>query len=508
MKNPFSPQIWGHHFRMKKALRLLLRGLALIGLTALAGAGFAQSVSVTPSPSSYSSSGGTITFTVTIDYTGTPSALGFSIVAPSGWTFGSSGGTNVPGVTPNQGDTGEFDFAWLTSPATSTSFTFTAICPAGLTANQDFSSPTANIRENGSSTPVTGADVILGLATAPTPTPTPVPTPISYVAPTITAQPASETVNTGANAAFWIVASGSAPLSYQWTFNGNAISGATGATLTLSNVTASQAGNYSVSVSNGGGSVTSSNATLTVSSSSAANPLSFASQPISQTAPSGGTVIFYAPALTSGSNSSSSTGISARATSTSSSVTYQWFLNNVPIAGATNSTYILSDATAADNGSYTCLASGPAGVIASSAATLNVVTTSDPGLLINISTRAAVGTGGNILIAGFVVRGSTSETVLIRGSGPALAALGVPSTLPDPKLSLYQNNTLLAVNTGWGGDPQIAAMAASVGAFGWGSSAPADSAILISLPPGNYTAQISGASGDTGVALVEVYSVH
>jgi hypothetical protein len=132
--------------------------------------------------------------------------------------------------------------------------------------------------------------------------------------------------------------------------------------------------------------------------------------------------------------------------------------------------------------------------------------------LINISARAQVGTGGNLLIAGFVIGGTTSKTVLIRASGPALAAFGLSGTLPDPALQLFQANangtsTLVRSDTGWGGDPTIASAAAGVGAFSWGSAATPDSAILITLPPGTYTAEISGANGDTGLALVEVYDV-
>ena len=123
-----------------------------------------------------------------------------------------------------------------------------------------------------------------------------------------------------------------------------------------------------------------------------------------------------------------------------------------------------------------------------------------------------MGTGGNILIAGFVIGGTTSKSVLIRASGPALAAFGVPGTLADPQLQLYQSSgdgtrIVLQADTGWGGDIEIAAAAASVGAFPWGTSATADSAILVTLPPGAYTAEVSGASGDTGIALVEVYDL-
>ncbi len=128
--------------------------------------------------------------------------------------------------------------------------------------------------------------------------------------------------------------------------------------------------------------------------------------------------------------------------------------------------------------------------------------------LINLSARVQVGTGGNILIVGFVVGGTGSETVLVRASGPALIPFGVGGTLPDPKLQIVnQASTTIASNTGWGGSSQISGAAASVGAFRWTNSSSNDSAILIALPPGAYTAQVSGASGDTGVALVEVYEV-
>ena len=127
--------------------------------------------------------------------------------------------------------------------------------------------------------------------------------------------------------------------------------------------------------------------------------------------------------------------------------------------------------------------------------------------IINISARVQVGTGGSILIAGFAIGGSTSRTVLVRASGPALVPFGVPGTLPDPLLQLYSGSTVIESNKGWGGNTQIANAAASVGAFGWSNPQSADSALLVTLPPGAYTAQVSGAGGDTGVALVEVYEV-
>jgi hypothetical protein len=168
-------------------------------------------------------------------------------------------------------------------------------------------------------------------------------------------------------------------------------------------------------------------------------------------------------------------------------------------------------------GAYTAQISGAAGD--SGVALGEIYDATQPGTyspslprLINISSRAQVGTGTNVMIAGFVVGGSTSETVLIRGSGPALIPFGVPQTLPDPQLQLYRNNadgtsTLLQSDAGWGGSAQIASTAAAVGAFSWGSTATPDSAMLVTLAPGSYSAQLSGVSGDTGNALVEVYEV-
>ena len=166
-------------------------------------------------------------------------------------------------------------------------------------------------------------------------------------------------------------------------------------------------------------------------------------------------------------------------------------------------------------GSYTANISGQTGDTGVALAELYDATpagSSGPATprLVNISARSQVGSGANILIAGFVVGGSTPKTVLVRASGPALAPFGITGALPDPKLQIFGSAseiTPLATNTGWGGDPKIATAAAWVGAFSWGASATPDSAVLITLPPGAYTAQVSGSSGDVGLALVEVYEV-
>jgi len=134
----------------------------------------------------------------------------------------------------------------------------------------------------------------------------------------------------------------------------------------------------------------------------------------------------------------------------------------------------------------------------------------DPAVLANLSTRAEVGTGANILLAGFVVLGAQPATVLVRGVGPALAGFGVSGILAKPVLTVADSGGVtVATNTGWGTNAnaaQIAAVSSQVGAFALPSGS-ADSALLLTLAPGTYSAEVAGAGGTTGIALVEVYQV-
>ena len=130
--------------------------------------------------------------------------------------------------------------------------------------------------------------------------------------------------------------------------------------------------------------------------------------------------------------------------------------------------------------------------------------------LTNISVRAQVGTGGNILIPGFVVEGSGTENVLIRCAGPALATYGVVGPLAIPSLGLFDAaGTMVASNTGWGSDANpagLAGAAARAGAFAFAPGS-ADCALIASLPAGGYTVQVSGVGDTTGIALAEVYEL-
>lgn len=128
--------------------------------------------------------------------------------------------------------------------------------------------------------------------------------------------------------------------------------------------------------------------------------------------------------------------------------------------------------------------------------------------IVNVSTRSQAGTGDASLIAGFNVSGTVPKRVLVRGIGPGLVQFGVAGALARPQLEIFQRDTVLARNSGWGSAdaPSIAAAAAQVGAFALvaGSS---DAALLVNLLPGSYTVHLSGLAGTSGNALIEIYEV-
>ncbi len=127
--------------------------------------------------------------------------------------------------------------------------------------------------------------------------------------------------------------------------------------------------------------------------------------------------------------------------------------------------------------------------------------------LVNLSARARVEPEGGILTAGFVVGGTTPATVLIRAAGPALAAFGVEDVVANPRLQLYSGTTLLNENDDWDGEPQVAALAGAVGAFALPAGGSRDSVMLVTLPPGAYTAQVSDPENLGGVVLIEAYEI-
>jgi hypothetical protein len=143
---------------------------------------------------------------------------------------------------------------------------------------------------------------------------------------------------------------------------------------------------------------------------------------------------------------------------------------------------------------------------------LAVTTSAGAGSFVNLSTRGLVQTGDNVMIGGFIIGGSTPKTVLVRAIGPSLAALGVPGVLADPVLQLFTGQRAIAENNDWETPLPLCAQSgqacgtpADIAATGLAPPHPQDAALLITLPPGAYTAIVSGAGGLTGVGLVEVY---
>ncbi|MEN3369700.1 MAG: hypothetical protein V7609_1843 [Verrucomicrobiota bacterium] len=126
--------------------------------------------------------------------------------------------------------------------------------------------------------------------------------------------------------------------------------------------------------------------------------------------------------------------------------------------------------------------------------------------LANISGRASVQTGGNLLFAGFIVGNNIGAAkVVVRALGPSLVPLGVNNPLPDPTLELHDNNgALLMSNNNWQDDPN---QAAQLTANGLAPTNLLESAILTSLVPGTYSAIVGERNGSIGVGLVEVYNL-
>jgi hypothetical protein len=126
------------------------------------------------------------------------------------------------------------------------------------------------------------------------------------------------------------------------------------------------------------------------------------------------------------------------------------------------------------------------------------------GRVVNFSARGNAGAAEATLIAGFTVSGPNVKRVLVRAVGRTLEQFGVTNTLADPQLALFSGSTAIAMNDNWGGNSDVSAASTATGAFPLGTT---DAALLITLPPGSYTAQVTGVNGTAGTALVEVYEV-
>jgi len=154
-------------------------------------------------------------------------------------------------------------------------------------------------------------------------------------------------------------------------------------------------------------------------------------------------------------------------------------------------------------GVYTAVVSGSGGT--SGVGLVEVYEVDRPDVpLINVSTRGQVVSANDVMIGGFVINGTGPRTVVITAKGPSLSAYGIANALANPTLTLVRSSdqATLATNDDWGS----AANAAQIQASGFAPSNGLESAILVTLPPGAYTAIVSGVNGGTGTGIVEVYA--
>ena len=344
------------------------------------------------------------------------------------------------------------------------------------------------------------------------------------VPPTITQQPASQTVLAGGSVTFTTAASGTPTPTLQWRRDGQVIAGATNATLTLANVRATDAGVYSVTATNPGGSQLSSAATLTVIAPNANARLTNLSV---RTNLAASATLIVGVAVSDGSRdvlfrAIGPTLAAFQVPGTLADPRLEIYRESTKVnendnwAPALTPVFAGVGAFALTNGSrdaalVATLAPGPftaqvpgatGGVVLVEAYDTGPAT---GGRLVNVSARNRVGTGDDLLIAGFTISGTGNKPLLIRAVGPTLAAFGVGGTLADPKLEIYNaQGVKVTENDTW--SPGLATTFGSVGAFPL-TAGSRDAALLTSLPPGSYTAQIRGSDGGTGEALVEIYEL-
>jgi hypothetical protein len=168
-------------------------------------------------------------------------------------------------------------------------------------------------------------------------------------------------------------------------------------------------------------------------------------------------------------------------------------------------------------GAYTAIQSGVGG--ANGVGLIEVFEAdggASPAKLINISTRGRIENGDNVLIGGFVISGSSVKTVGVRARGPSLAGAPffVPDSLANPFLQIFSGSTVIAANDNWQDlqPAEITAAGLNPCEPNPGQATPPDncaqeSALVMSLPPGAYTAIVTGVADGTGVGLVEVFEI-
>jgi hypothetical protein len=362
------------------------------------------------------------------------------------------------------------------------------------------------------------------------------------VPPIVVQQPLSQTVVIGGSATIVAGAGGTEPIAYQWRKGGADIVGANSAALVVIGAAATDAGSYSCVMSNAAGSVVSAAAVISVAAANPTNPARLANLAVRTTAGPGAPLIVgfvvggpsavgnkplllrgVGPSLTAlgvaGALADPRLALFRDATQLASNDNWAGDVTVAALSAQVGAFAFSGPASKdaalvalPDLGGYTVQITGGDATSGSTLAEIydasSAYSATEPRLM-NVSARSEVGGANGTLIAGFVVAGSVGRTVLIRAIGPGLAQFGVRAVLADPRLTLFSGSTPLASNDNWYEAPNAVAMAAAstqVGAFRVPANS-LDAGLLLTLPAGSYTAQVSGAGGASGAALVEVYDV-
>ncbi|MFM8618855.1 MAG: immunoglobulin domain-containing protein [Opitutaceae bacterium] len=359
-------------------------------------------------------------------------------------------------------------------------------------------------------------------------------------APVFSAAPRSQSVSPGSTVVFQAAAAGDPAPNFQWRRDGVPLSGATSALLVLRGVGSADVGSYACVATNAVGAVSSTPATLTLSASADAGRLinlsiltaldaedpeftvgtviggdrTVGDKPLLVRAIGPGLAQFGIPLaqtladprleLIAGTTLASNDDWSAVAGDTFGRV------GAFALANGSRDAALFQPALA--RGAYTVRVGGAAPTLGSVLAEMFDATPSSATgpaspRLINVSVRKRVA-AGDLLTAGFVLGGVTARSVLVRVMGPSLTQFGLAAgdVMADPRLELFSAGTRIAGNDDWGGDPQLAAVGSGVGAFAPRGPTTTDAILLLTLAPGNYTAQATGGAG-AGQVLVEVYEV-
>ena len=362
----------------------------------------------------------------------------------------------------------------------------------------------------------------------------------SLAAPEIQINPNARLLGPGDSATLSVVATGTVPLTYQWTLAGNPIDGATGPTLALTNVSAADQGNYRVSVSNSLGAVTSRPARVVVDADPPAST-GLANLSTRTTAGSGSAALIPGFVLAGPGQKEvlvraigpglGQFGITTFVADPGFALIEQdageiaandnWSATDIGGAFATVGAFGIETGSAdaalrasISQGVYTAPIVDHAGLGGIALVELYDLANGASDLRVrNLSARGFVGSGNDVLIAGFAIPGSVPRRVLIRAIGPTLGGFGVAGTLEDPQLEVVQSTAtathVLGINDDWfraGNAAEIAATSQTLGAFALGANS-IDAAVLVELEPGAYSAIVRGADEGTGIALVEIYEV-